>query len=455
MTTSVSSGVRNQGAPRSFNSQATVHRLHTVAGIFVAPLLLVAALTGLLYALAPSIENVYYHDALTSISGEPARPVAEQIEAAQHVHPDLSFAGVQVSTDPDSTTRVLFSDPSLPSASYKRAVFVDPGSLNVTGDLVQYGSSRALPLRAWISEGHRQLWLGEPGRIYSEMAASWLGILSLAGAWLWWARRNQRPSRGSRRQRYSRMHSLLGLWLLPGLLFLTVTGLTWSLVAGENIGQVRTQLSWVAPTPDVGAAAEPDAHAEHMGHAGHHAAMVNPADADRVIATARDAGLTGLLDATAPTEPGTAWTVKEAREAWRLPIDAVSVDGGSGELVDVVNFSEWPLAAKLTNWLIQMHMGTMFGLINQIVLAVLAVGLIAMICLGYAMWWRRGRGNRPGRLPSAGQWRRASPVAKVLLGLFLIVYSIIAPLFAASLLLFLAADALWQRLSRKTPRAAR
>lgn len=431
-----------------------MHRLHTVAGIFVAPLLLAAALTGLLYALAPSIENVYYHDVLTSDSTEAARPVAEQIEAAQQVHPGLTFSGVQVASDPGSTTRVLFSDPSLPSASYQRAVFVDPGSLDVTGDLVQYGSSRALPLRAWISEGHRQLWLGEPGRIYSEMAASWLGILSLAGAWLWWTRRKQRPSRGSQRQRYSRVHSLLGLWLLPGLLFLTVTGLTWSLVAGDNIGQVRTQLSWVAPTPDVGAAAEPDAHAEHTGH-GQPDAQVNPAEADRVLAAARDAGLTGLLDAAAPTEPGTAWTVKEARESWKLANDAVTVDGGSGDLVDVVDYSEWPLAAKLTNWLIQMHMGTLFGLLNQIVLAALALGLIAMICLGYVMWWRRGRGNRPGRLPAAGQWRRASPVAKALLGLFLVCYAIIAPLFGVSLLLFLAVDVLWQRLSHRASGAAR
>ncbi|MGO2653765.1 hypothetical protein ACTXJY_10325 [Corynebacterium casei] len=49
--------------------------------------------------------------------------------------------------DPAKTTRVLFDDPELESSSYRQAVFVDPGSLEVTGDLVQYGSSRALPLR--------------------------------------------------------------------------------------------------------------------------------------------------------------------------------------------------------------------------------------------------------------------------------------------------------------------
>ena len=104
------------------------------------------------------------------------------------MHPDLQLSAVQSFEDPTQTTRVHFHDPALESSSYRQAVFVDPGSLEITGELVQYGSSRALPLRTWSSEGHRQLWLGEYGRIYSEMAASWLGILALAGAWVWWVR---------------------------------------------------------------------------------------------------------------------------------------------------------------------------------------------------------------------------------------------------------------------------
>lgn len=135
--------------------------------------------------------------------------------------------------DPAKTTRVLFDDPAL----------------EVTGDLVQYGSSRALPLRTWISEGHRQLWLGDPGRIYSEVAASWLGILALAGGWLWWAKRKKKRS----------LHSALGIWLLPGFLFLTVTGLTWSSMAGGNIANLRAELDWTQPSVNT------DEHAHH-GH---------------------------------------------------------------------------------------------------------------------------------------------------------------------------------------------
>ena len=176
---------------KSGGAYGVIYRLHSVAGVLVAPLLVIAALSGFLYAFAPSLENFVYRDAITASSTEPAQPLEEQIEAAQAVHPDLQLVAVESFEDPAKTTRVLFDDPALESSSYRQAVFVDPGTLEITGDLVQYGSSRALPLHTWISEGHRQLWLGEPGRIYSEVAASWLGILALAGGWLWWAKRKK------------------------------------------------------------------------------------------------------------------------------------------------------------------------------------------------------------------------------------------------------------------------
>ncbi|AHI23559.1 hypothetical protein B843_10895 [Corynebacterium vitaeruminis DSM 20294] len=436
-----------------------LYRLHTIAGVFVAPLIVVAALSGLLYAFAPSIESFAYRDELTATAGGPAHTVAEQAAAAQEVHPDLDLAMVEVSEDPTATTRVLFTDPTLPSSSYTRAVFVDPGDLAIKGDLVQYGSSHALPLRTWISQGHRNLWLGTPGRIYAELAASWLGALSLVGAALWWGwavRRRKAKSSDSARNRNLSTHSGLGTWLLPGFLFFTVTGLTWSLVAGSLIGDVRTQLNWLEPKPavslsagDAAAAASP--HAEHMA-AGMTMAPFALDEADRVVAAAREAGLKGLIDVKPPAKENTAWTVKEAREPYKLHNSSVSVDGATGEIVDTVDYSQWPLAAKLTNWLIQLHMGTLFGLANQIVLGIIALGLLAVTFAGYRMWFLRGRGRTSGRLPSPAGATRLSPRALAGWLAFLVVYSLIAPLFGISLVVFLLGDWAWRAIrGKKSP----
>lgn len=155
-------------------------RLHFYAGLFVGPFLLVAALSGGLYAVAPSIEQFVYRDHLHVDSNGPALPLSDQVRIAQRVRPDLTVTAVRPATEPGETTRVMFSDPTL-GPSERLGVFVDPVKGESLGELTVYGSSGALPVRTWISNLHRSLHLGDPGRIYSELAASWLWIITLAG----------------------------------------------------------------------------------------------------------------------------------------------------------------------------------------------------------------------------------------------------------------------------------
>ncbi|ALO97908.1 hypothetical protein SHL15_6886 [Streptomyces hygroscopicus subsp. limoneus] len=54
-------------------------------------------------------------------------------------------------------------------------MFVDPYTGTVRSALEQHGVRGARPLRIWIDELHRDLHLGETGRLYSEPAASGCG----------------------------------------------------------------------------------------------------------------------------------------------------------------------------------------------------------------------------------------------------------------------------------------
>lgn len=417
--------------PRAF-----LHRMHTVAGILIAPLLLIATISGLAYAAAPAMEKVVYHEEMTATSQLPAQPIEKQVDVARKLHPDLEVSAVQVPEDPDKTTRVLFEDPTLKSSSYRHAVFVDPGDLSVKGDLVQYGSSAALPLRAWISEGHRRLWMGDIGRLYSETAASWMGALTLTGLWLWWDRiRRGRHKGESKRGHHMRRHARVGAWLSIGLLFLTATGLTWSMVAGAGIAKVRESFDWYAPTPAV---------VETVP------SSFDWAEANGAVQTARMEGLTGKLEVTPPSD-SQSWVVMEAREEWRTGKDTVAVDGASGDVVDHVHFADWPIAAKLTEWTINAHMGILFGWVNQLALAVVAIGLGAMIMRGYAMWFGRGRAGRPGRMPVPVRWRDIRPSVLATIVVALVAYSLVAPLFGVTLVLFAAVDFAWRRLTQRQP----
>ncbi|QNG21134.1 PepSY domain-containing protein [Rhodococcus triatomae] len=436
-------------------------RLHFYAGLLVAPFLLIATISGGLYAVAPTLEQFVYRDLLTTAHTGSALPVSDQITAAEQARPDLGVVGVRPAPEPGDTTRVLFADPAL-GESEKRAVFVDPSTAEVLGESTVYGSSSALPMRTWISQLHRNLHLGEPGRIYSELAASWLWVIALGGLYLWVGRylrtraRNPErahlltPDRGATgRRRTLGWHGAVGAWIAVGLVFLSATGLTWSKYAGDNIGEVRQSLNWTTPSVSTVLGDAPADHGSGGGHDGHGTAApvtadVDPAAVDRVLDAGRAEGLRSAVEVTFPATSEAAFVVSEVRQPWVFSNDSVAVDGATGEVTDVSRFAQWPFAAQLTSWAIQLHMGLLFGLVSQLALLALAVALGTVVVRGYVLWWRRRptrTGSRPfGSPPRRGTLRRLHPAALVSAAVVAALVGWFVPLLGISLAAFLVID---------------
>ncbi|MEJ4043603.1 PepSY-associated TM helix domain-containing protein [Erwinia sp. SLM-02] len=436
-------------------------RLHFYIGLFVGPFIFVAALTGTLYVFSTQIENrIYAHELTTQPVGE-AQSLADQVSAArEYVGEETRIYAVRPAPGRFDTTRVQFVDPALGS-SESRAIFVDPYSLQIRGDLTVYGSSGSLPLRKWIDQVHRGLLLGDAGRLYSELAASWMWVAAVGGLALWWLSRpkRQRKKAQGRIAASRRLHITQGLFLLAGLLMFSATGLAWSQWAGGNIDKMRTAFNWL--TPQVRTTLDPHAvsHLPADPHAEHHMSMPGmtmPSAEDdvwqQVLASARRAGIDAAkVEIRGPKSEGKAWTVAEAQARWPSQVDAVAVDPRDMRVIDRVEFEQYPLAAKLTRWGIDFHMGLLFGLPNQLLLTAFGIGVCVMIVLGYRMWWLRRPTAPAGNVASSllhawlrlpVRWRLGSLLAGVGLGGCL-------PVMGASLLAFLLIDiARWQRQKR-------
>ncbi|MDD7940843.1 PepSY domain-containing protein [Actinomycetospora lutea] len=417
-----------------------VLRVHFWAGVLVGPFLLVAALTGFAYTLMPSLETVVYRDELTVQASAAQVPLADQVRAGLDAVPGTELRAVRPGATPTDSTQVIADDPALPGSTYRTA-FVDPHTGDLRGVLETYGSGQAMPLRAWADQLHRTLHLGDAGRLYTEVAASWLWVLVLAGLVLWVGlvrrRRRERAAAllvprvsGGRRARLLSWHAVVGLWAAPGLLFLSATGLTWSTYAGENISALRAQLSWETPEP-----------ATTLPGTGTSGASV---DLDVAARVAADFGLAGPVEIT-PGGDGAATTVTQIDRLWPQHLDAIAVDTASGQITDVVRFADWPLAAKLARWGIDAHMGLLFGVANQVVLAALAAGLACTVVWGSVLWWRRGPGRRPGHVPADGVLR--SLPRPLLAGVLAVTVAvgIALPLLGASLLVFLLLETVLDR----------
>ncbi|WP_375538061.1 PepSY-associated TM helix domain-containing protein [Microbacterium sp. SGAir0570] len=235
---------------------ALMLRIHFYAGILVGPFILIAALSGALYAIAPTLEQGIYQRQLHAPVTDTQLTLAEQITIAQdHIGGEAALSAVRPAPEPGDTARVMFAQEGL-AGSESRAVFIDPGTGEIRGDETVYGTSGSLPFRTWLSNLHRNLNLGEPGRLYSELAASWLGIVVVAGLALWIIRiRKSRTKRDFIRparkhtgyRRVFSWHTSLGIWVVLGALFLSATGITWSTYAGANVSGLRTALDWGTP----------------------------------------------------------------------------------------------------------------------------------------------------------------------------------------------------------------
>ncbi|GAA2642886.1 MULTISPECIES: PepSY domain-containing protein [Streptomyces] len=445
-------------------------RMHFYAGLLIAPLLFLAAATGLLYAASWQAEAIIYSDELTVARvGESALPLSAQIDAAKGAAPAGEVVSVWPAPDTEATTRVIMESPGLPEGE-TLTVFVDPYTAEVRGQLATVGD--ALPLRAWLSEFHSSLQLGEFGRNYSELAASWMWVVALGGLALWLGRRRKHRSqlvlpdrKATGRRRTLSWHGAVGLWAVAGLVVLSATGLTWSKYAGENIGQLQDSLGGATPAVSAQLGAGADAGSgEHAGHTMPDGTQMAPPPApttdvgiDKAVDAARAAGVTEALRVTLPAK-GKGYVIKEQDKLVPVHLDSVAVDPADARVMDELRFADYPVLAQMTRFGIDLHMGTTFGLANQIALAALAVAVMFLVFWGYRMWWlRRPTKDRKlsvGRAQPRGAWRRLPVTTLLPLAAVTAVIGWFVPLLGISLVVFLAVDVLLGFVAGRRARAA-
>ncbi|GII99778.1 putative iron-regulated membrane protein [Sediminihabitans luteus] len=432
-------------------------RLHFYAGILVGPFLVVAATTGLLYTLAPVIERQLHDDLLVVPVGTAVEPLGDQVAAARDAYPEGTVAKVIVPGEQDLSTRVVLAVDDVPEGA-TRTVFVDPYTGDVLGQSTTYGNW--LPEREWIETLHSSLHLGTVGYVYSELAASWLGIVVLGGLAMWIARAVQKrrarllvvPEVSARgRRRTLSWHGVVGLLAAAGLVVLAVTGITWSTWAGPRVDTIQRAVSTEAPVLDTSLDGSGPAggggHGDHGGGGGEGLSdehLAHGGSWDGVNDAATVAGLDLPWTVTPPAAMGQAWTVAESATSWPAANDTIAVDASTGEVVDRVDFADKPLMSKLTTWGIYFHLGMLFGTVNLVFLALVASALVVLVVLGYRMWWQRrptrATGWKPGPFVRRGGLAKAPRWLVAVIAGVTLVTAWYLPLFGISLAAFLVVD---------------
>ena len=97
-----------------------IRRLHFYAGILIAPFVLVAAISGGLYALAPTAEQIVYRHLLHTDSAGPPQTIAAQLASVRDRHLGAVVTGVEPAAGGSETTRVYLADDRVEAALRKQ-----------------------------------------------------------------------------------------------------------------------------------------------------------------------------------------------------------------------------------------------------------------------------------------------------------------------------------------------
>ena len=428
-----------------------IWRWHFYAGLIVAPILLVMAITGSIYLFNSEIDDLLHHDRrFVTVEGA-AMPASHSIAAAMEAQGG-SVVSINMPGTPNRPAEVSIK----PEAGDVVQVAVEPATMVVLG---QYVSGDTLTGIA--REVHRSLTIGTVGRWIVELAACWTLVMVATGLYLWWPRGAAFQFGGlffprlwlKGRAILKDLHAVTGVWVAALIVFMVLTGLPWAAVQGGLIRQGVTAAGFGYPargaqsvpmeqvvkdTPWTLADAPMPQSSDHAGHAGHEM-VVGGADAaavngvDRITDTLWNMGITGGYRLTLPvgaTGVYTASIYPDQPQGQRT----LYFDRYSGRLIKDVSYRDYGWGAKAIELGVQLHMGNYFGRANQILMLVPCIGIVLLVISGVWMWWKRkpdGKLAAPPKVPGAR--------LNIALGL-MAVAGVMLPLFGASLIAVFALD---------------
>lgn len=436
---------KQRRARRSKLLRPIMWRLHFIGGFLAGPIVISLAITGILYAWAPQLDGLRFGSIVEPSSKQVNVSMADQVKAAQAAHPSWKFVSVTpghaVTGSNDLNTAVTMDPTHGRGDGYydNRQVFVDQATGKVTGDVEVGNLSDGLFRRL-----HSNWLLGDSPRPLTELAAAWFLVSLLTGLYLWWPGVRRRGAaafafrRGIRGRRQSKdWHNFVGVAILVPMLFVAITGLTWTKFSGARYQTIKQEI--FQPPASRGG---PDTALRRAAPG-----SSNVANVDKVYARAKEAKLPNPVTITAPANDRTAWQAASQRQRFPMNRNAIAVNGATGAVTSRYDWSKEFWFSKITAAGISFHQAQLFGVPSQIFMTLLALGVIAVVAFGYKMWWQRRPLGGMGAPPPIRSWLRNAPLTLLAI---ILVLGWLLPTLALSLLVWLVIERalLWTQIAR-------
>ncbi|MBC9245514.1 PepSY domain-containing protein [Paracoccus sp. 11-3] len=392
-----------------------VWRWHFYAGLLVLPFVILLATTGGIYLFKDEIANISHrNERLVEVTGQAPRPPSALVASALQMHPGTLYA-YEPAAAPNRSAIVKVAGQD----GTKNTVYVNPYSAQVLGSHPDSGAS-GTPVMKLVRDLHSLAYVGWLGNRVIEAVAGWMILLVITGIYLWWPRGQKGGvvtirNRPARRVFWRDTHAVTGIFASGFIVFLAMTGLPWSGVWGAKFYDLSYKAGLGMPdgywsklpvsTQPVGDAIDRAPwimEQQPMPVSG--TANGVPVKLDDIVATVEDLGIAAGYALRIPGRADGVFTASV------YPDDitqerVIHLDQYTGEVLFDMRLNELGALGQAAEWGISIHMGQAFGLLNQVVLLLVCVAMIAMSIAAGVMWWKRRPAGSLGAPQMPLDWR--------------------------------------------------
>ncbi|MCW0919557.1 PepSY domain-containing protein [Pseudomonas sp. RG1] len=422
-------------------------RWHFYAGLFVAPFMVMLALTGIIYLFKPQLDSLMYSSLLDVPVGHHTVPADDLLQRVKAAYPQGQVTQYLPPVNAERSAQFVVKN-----AGHELNVFVDPYHGDILGE-----QDAKQNLQAIARAIHGELMIGTVGDRLIEMAAGWGVVLVVSGLFLWWPRGQAAgilwPRLNSRgRVLWRDLHAVTGFWGATLLLVMLLSGMTWTGFWGKQYAQVWNVFPaamWDnVPTSDIEARSLNSAtrqtvpwamentpmpmsgdHAEHMNHGNAHAGPAAPeVSLQDVQHIASERKVEPGYSITLPTTATGVFTIAVFADDPRNDA-TLHIDQYTGKVLADVRFEHYGTVARATEIGVMLHEGKMFGTFNQIVVLLICLMILLSAVSGVVIWWKRRPEGKFGVPPL----RHDLPTWKTGVAIMLVL-AVVFPLVGASLL---------------------
>lgn len=377
--------------------KAALLQIHSIAGLVLALLLSLIALTGVIMSFEDEIvEHLNAGIMQVAPRTAPALSPDELVSRLKAVPDAGRVTAITLSSDPSAAVHVRFARDE--QGARPSSLYVDPYDGHVLG------VPRGEDFFATVRRLHR--WLLIPGdskgwgRQITGIAALGLIAMLVSGLVLRWPRRASsvkmwlKPNLGlSGRGLHRSLHAVIGTWVLPIYLVMTMTGLWYS------FDWYKDGVVWLLSRPHVAAAKMQPKQPRPTGRAD----PAQPVGFDRAWSTLQHEESGGFARAQLTLQAG-AGTVMRIRSWPRESVlesvrDEFRIDAATGQVISAERYADKTLGEKAIAGVLDIHRGAVLGWPGRLAFMIAAALMPLFAVTGVLLYLSRRKLRRPAQPP--------------------------------------------------------